>query len=190
MNRQAYTLCLCLGLLVVVYSGCTTLTNAQDPDVNTTTLLETVNPLVAQLYLNQKALRTAYLDLRSLAQGAAFVGKDALLNHLQKACLYIDKAQRSAHHQWELLSLLDAIRRERAQDYFTLRLNGLEAAMFESTYDLAFLGTYQAFIDLPAAHSDIERAMTLIRENRTLYTGLIRSLTPLAHPKGTSRHTL
>jgi hypothetical protein len=147
-----------------------------------TAYLDEIRPLVEQLHLNQRALEGIYQDLRVVAEGHLLLGSEEQLSYIQKALLYIDKAQRESDYQWETLSILDYIKNEARRDYFSLRQHSLERAVRESVSDLTFLATYQAFIENRISVADIDKASDLINKNIRIYKQLMEKLTPLVDP--------
>ena len=130
--------------------------------------------------MHTKELREIYLDLRSVAQAHSFKGLDEQLNYIQKASLYIEKSLIGASHQWEFFSIMHDIRSAAIVDYFTLRHKGLGRAANEARYDVKFITVYQSQITNPVAKEDIDRALSVIAEIRTIYDELTTAIAPVA----------
>lgn len=143
-----------------------------------------IKALVERLYLESKELKTIYLDLRAISNAHAFLPDDLQLNYLQKSALYVEKAHLSAHHQWELFAIMNAIRPSSAMDYYTLRHQSLGQAANQARYDQRFLEVYRPFISSEEAQKEIGRALASIDEIQKLYTELMEAIAPLVR-KGT-----
>jgi hypothetical protein len=150
---------------------------------------DVIRPLIEKLLINHNDLQRTYQDMRLIAEGNLFYGSDEQLNYIQKACLYVQLADMTGYHQWDGLSLLDYIRPDRRRDFYTLKINGLKQALFDSAYQLNFLNTYQAFIENKTAVGDIDTAVNLIRDNMDIFQKLIAALTPLANPAAPANRT-
>jgi hypothetical protein len=129
--------------------------------------------LIKKLHINQKELLRIYQNIRLISEGQLFYGSDEQLNTIQKSSLYILLSNRTAHHQWEVLSIMEFIHSDHKKDYISFLIKGLRQAVFNSAYDLNFLNTYYAFIENQDAREHIDRAVALIRANMELYKKLM-----------------
>jgi hypothetical protein len=140
---------------------------------------ERIAALVERLYLESKELKTIYLDLRAISTTHAFLPDDLQLSYLQKSALYVEKAHLSAHYQWELFAIMNAIRPSSVMDYYTLRHQSLGQAANQARYDRRFLEVYRPFISSEEAQEEIRRALAAIDKIQALYTELMAAIAPL-----------
>ncbi len=147
-----------------------------------------ITPMVETLYLNTRELIETYRDLRAVARAHAFRADDDQLNYVQKIALYVLKSHDSSYHQWEFLSLMHDIRPSATMDYFTLRHKGLHKAAREALDDERFIEIYQSKITHPAANTDIDRALTIIRANRKILLNIAAAIAPMVHRRATGEN--
>jgi len=138
-----------------------------------------LTPDIEALYLTWHELNQIYKDLKFLERGLLFDPDDRQLGYVQKVGLYIQDASVRIHHRWEQLSVLAYIRPDMLDDYLTLNVNALTAAIDEINYDDRFIAIYAGFIHQQAFIGDIDRARAKIKEAVSLLERLRGKLMPV-----------
>lgn len=170
MSRWIAGVCLA-GLL---FSGCA-MTPTSDPGARDGELIE----VIEQLHLSQKAAEAAFRELRDLAEG--YLGQsDGQLNHYQKIYLHLRHANQICRSQWELFAIVNYIRPDARTDYFTLRVQDLKRAVFETETVLKTLDIYRAFLANPGAAVLVDKAVGTVETHLYLYEKLLDRCRPLA----------
>ena len=136
--------------------------------------------ITEKLYLNHKALEEVYQDLRLIAMGY-LTAPDTQLNNIQRTYIFIDEANSICRQQWELLSLMDAVRSSHRADYFTLRVKGLKRARDRSRDRVDLITVYRAGLENPAALKQVDAGLALIAGNVYFFEQLIEVLEPLGN---------
>lgn len=170
MNKRIVRLILAL---IVLHSQ-TALAQAEDIDSH-------LKEIIGRLYLNHKSLSVVYSNLHDTALDAVN-GSDEQLGFIQKTYLFVSEANLMCLHQWELLSIIGYIKDSHLSDYYTLRVKGLERAVFESRDRLVSLKLYSAYIESPEPRELIEEAVGLIEANIYMFEELADLLKPHANP--------
>ena len=145
--------------------------------------------LIERLYLNHNSLRTVYKDLHEAAIDN-IGGPDRQLSYIQKSYLFVSEANLVCLYQWELISIVGYIRQDRRSDYFTLRVKGLQRAIFESRDRINSLMLYYGFIENAEIRKLLDNAIGLIEANIYTYEQLVGILGPMANPPNPSRPTI
>lgn len=135
---------------------------------------------VEKLYLNYRELDHVYKDLHNAAV-SEISGSDIQLSYIQKAYLFVSEANLVCYYQWQLLSITPYIKNERKSDFFTLRVKGLDKAIFESRDRINSLKLYFGFIKSPSARKLIDSAIGLIEGNIYMYEQIFIILRPLTN---------
>lgn len=169
----------CVGWLLVMamLAGCTTL--RPDPrSMDAERVIDDLTPDIEALYLTWHDLDQIYKDMKFLERGLLFDPDDRQLGYVQKVGLYIQDASVRIYHRWEQLSVLAYIRPEMLNDYLTLNVNALTAAIEEIEYDDRFIAIYAGFIHQKAFMADIDRARIKMEEAVGLLERLRVKLAP------------
>ncbi|WP_319525207.1 hypothetical protein [uncultured Desulfosarcina sp.] len=117
--------------------------------------------------------------MKFLERGLLFDPDDRQLGYVQKIGLYIQDASLRIHHRWEQLSMLAYIRPDMLDDYLTLNVNALTAAIDEIDDDDRFIAIYAGFIHQKAFLEDIDRARAKMKEAVGLLEQLRGKLMPV-----------
>ena len=119
---------------------------------------------VEKLYLNYRELDHIYKELHNEAV-SQISGPDIQLSYIQKSYLFINEANLVCFYQWRLLSITPYIKNERKSDFFTLRVKGLDKAIFESRDRINSLKLYYSFIDSQSVQKLIDSAKDKEKED-------------------------
>ena len=147
------------------------------PEVKTQRSL--MKPIVEALFMNHNQLKYLYSDIHELARGPLF-RSDRQLDYVQKAALYMNEAYLIGHSEWKLLSIMEYIKPEVVQDYYTLRKKGLTEAIQEIQYSIKQIELYKNFINDRAAVKIIQDAVGVIDANIYMMNKLLELVTPLS----------
>jgi len=150
--------------------------SAQSEDIDSR-----LEEIIGRLYLNHRTLSVVYSNLHDTALDAVN-GSDEQLGFIQKTYLFVSEANLVCLNQWELLSITGYIKDSHLSDYYTLRIKGLERAVFESKDRLVSLKLYSTYIESPEPRKLIEEAVGLIEANIYMFEELADLLKPLANP--------
>lgn len=136
--------------------------------------------ILGRLYINHKSLTVVYSNLHSAALEAVNES-DQQLSYIQKSYLFVSEANLVCFYQWELLSIIEYIKKSHRSDYFTLRVKDLKRAIFEIQDRVVSLKLYSAYIDNRGTLDLIEEAVGLIEANIYMFEELVAILEPLAN---------
>ena len=178
MNRKMYTAIAAVMVSLILCGGA--IGSPKDGHLN---------DLISRLYLNHKSLQQVYRDLHDSAIDN-IDGPDRQLGYIQKSYLFVSEANLVCQYQWELLSIVEYIRKENRSDYFTLRVKGLRRAIFESRDRITSLTLYYGFIDSEQTRKLLDDAIGLIEANIYTYEQLVDLLRPMANPPNPQRPTI
>jgi hypothetical protein len=174
---QIWFIHLLLFFWLVIGLGCATAPEiAPSVKFSEPSVLIQSEELIEDINNNQKELLRIYQNIRLISEGHLFYGSDEQLYTIQKSSLYILLSNRTAHHQWEVLSIMEFIHSDHKKNYISFLIKGLRQAVFNSAYDLNYLNTFYAFIENQDARKYVDRAVVIIRTNMDLYKKLMAVL--------------
>jgi hypothetical protein len=132
-----------------------------------------------QLFLNYKILEALYGDLREITGGYIY-NSDEQLNYMQKMTLFVNEARMICYYQWQLLSVMDYIKPEAKNDYYTLRRKDLLKAKTDLAFVLSLLDLYRNYIVNKAALQPVDEAAVNIKANVYIFESLMELLDELS----------
>ncbi len=166
-------------VLFPLLASCTGSNRAIRSDIPTDRIIADLTSDIEALYLTWHDLDQIYKDMKFLERGLLFDPDDRQLGYVQKIGLYIQDASLRIHHRWEQLSMLAYIRPDMLDDYLTLNVNALTAAIDEIDDDDRFIAIYAGFIHQKAFLEDIDRARAKMKEAVGLLEQLRGKLMPV-----------
>ena len=149
-------------------------------EAHTESLEEVLASQVEKLYLNYRELDHIYKDLHNVAV-SEIDGSDKQLSYIQKAYLFVSETNLICYYQWRLLSITPYIKNESLSDFFTLRVKGLDKAIFESRDRINSLKLYYSFIESQSARNLIDAAIGIIEGDIYIYEKIFEILRPLTN---------
>jgi hypothetical protein len=174
-----------LVILIFCTLGCSHTTQRQCPDFSpgVSEQMSLMKPIVEDLYMNHLELYHLYTDLHQVAKYYLFTPGEQL-SYIQKTALFIQEAYRLGRAQWELFSVLEYIRPEAINDYFTLRAKGLENTIDDVRFTMKEIDLYKGFIENPEALKICRDAMGMIEANIRMMEKLLELTRPMTNKTG------
>ena len=171
--------------LMVLLAGCSHVAGSQNraAPVDTDSLGDGIRQVVALLLVNSRELDKIYDSLHSAAaEEAGRSTTDVQLDYIQKTYLYVNQARTVSYFQIRLLSDFPYVKKDRRNDFLTLRARDLDRAISEIEDSASFLEVYAAFIKDRQALAEIEKAQKTITGNIYLYEKLLETIKPAVNP--------
>jgi hypothetical protein len=143
--------------------------------------MDNIRPPVVSLYANYRELEEVRSEILALGN-RYFWGSEGTLENVHAVVRCIEQANLIAFYQWRLLSITEYIRPDRLEDFFSLRVSGLQKAVDESKALITFIRIYGSAIEDERIVAEIEKGETLIKEDVALYGQLVEAISPHARP--------
>ncbi len=141
---------------------------------------------VEDLNRNCRYLAELHSDL-NIAATAVMDKSDVQLNYIQRTVIFADIARMVCEYQAQFLSLTPYIRSEVRADFFTLRVQSLDEAVFETNEARKVLKVYAAYIENDAVRKIISEAEGAVGATIEMYEKLAEMLKPFIGSSGSGQ---
>ena len=178
---------LLLFALMVPLTGCRQANGLQTrrDTVDFDSLENEIQRIVTQLLVNSRELDKIYDSLHTAAvEEAGNSTNDIQLGNIRKTYLHVNQARMVSYFQIRLLSDFPYIKKDRRNDFLTLRARDLDRAVSEMEDAESYLEIYAAFIKSRQVLVEIERARKTMLGNIYLYEKLLMIIRPGVNPAG------